>query len=148
MDVLPSGRTIDAEYYCNLLDQLKISIQQKRRRMIDNAPHNIHYLHDNARSHAAIRTARKLQELQLTVLPHPPYSPDLAPSDFYLFSPLKSSLAGKSFASRDEILRDVNTWIESKPCEFFRNGIQKLPERWQRCIEANGEYFEHLKDID
>jgi [histone H3]-lysine36 N-dimethyltransferase SETMAR len=46
----------------------------------------------------------KIKELRLELLPHPPYSPDLAPSDFFLFPKLKEKLAGQRFASNSEVI--------------------------------------------
>jgi hypothetical protein len=43
---------------------------------------------------------------------------------------------------------DVQLWINAKPSEFFAAGIAKLPDRWQRCIENDGNYFEFLRDDD
>jgi histone-lysine N-methyltransferase SETMAR len=53
--------------------------------------------HDNARPHTSLHTLEAITKLQWTVLPHPPYSPDLAPSDYHLFSPLKDAIRGKKF---------------------------------------------------
>jgi histone-lysine N-methyltransferase SETMAR len=52
---------------------------------------------DNARPHTFRATQERIQELQWKRLEHPPYSPDLAPSDFHLFSPLKKNRGGKRF---------------------------------------------------
>ena len=98
MDILPQGTTITAYVYCFVT-----AIQQKRRRILGGGFHQIHYLHDNARPHTAAKSVQKLTDIGFTVLPHPPYSPDLAPSDFYLFSPLKSAIRGRDFNEADEI---------------------------------------------
>lgn len=148
MDVLPRNMTMTAEVYCGQLDRLLIAIQQKRRRSCHSGNHNIHFLHDNATPHTASMTTSKLESLGFTILPHPPYSPDLAPSDFYLFSPLKSSLRGKTYDSSDNISADIQSWIDMKQRSFFMNGIRKLPARWKKCIEHNGDYFSHLNDVD
>jgi histone-lysine N-methyltransferase SETMAR len=145
-DVLPCGQTITALYYCSLLDKLRNAVQEKRRRrMLDG---NLYLLQDNARPHTAQATKAKLSELHLNVIPHPPYSPDLSPSDYYLFSPLKSALRGKHFTCSNEVELGIHDWIASKPEDFFASGINKLPERWQRCIDHVGSYFEHLRDFD
>ena len=69
------------------------------------------------------------------------YSPDLSPSDYYLFSPLKAGLKGRNFASKEDIDMAIQTWIDNKPIEFFRKGIHSLSNRWQQCIDAEGNYF-------
>jgi histone-lysine N-methyltransferase SETMAR len=148
VDVLPRGETITADYYCGVLDRLKAAIIDKRRRLISAGFNNIHFLHDNARPHTAKKTAEKLKELSFTVLPHPPYSPDLAPSDYYLFSSLKSALRGKKYNNQEEVGADIEAWIASKQPSFYATGINKLPGRWQKCIDHNGSYFEHLNEND
>lgn len=148
MEILPSGKTLNSDIYCQQLDNLKVAIQNERRRLIGEGFHQIHYLHDNAKPHVASKTVAKLSDIGFTVLPHPAYSPDLAPSDFYLFSPMKSSVRNKTFDSADDIMKTINKWIASKPRKFFADGIQKLPGRWKRCVDHNGDYFEHLIDHD
>jgi len=77
LDVLPQGQTLNTERYCALLDDLSVSIKDKRR---CNAT-GLYFLQDNARSHTAQISINKLNELGFTNLPHPAYSPDLSPSD-------------------------------------------------------------------
>ena len=80
--------------------------------------------------------------------PHPPYSPDLSPSDFYLFSPLKNAVRGKNYENSVDIQKDIKDWYESKPAKFFSDGINQLPERWQKCLDRSGDYFQHFKETD
>jgi histone-lysine N-methyltransferase SETMAR len=148
MDILPRGATITADVYCEQLARLVVAVQQKRRRLLGGGFQQIHYLHDNARPHTAAKSVQKLADIGFTVLPHPPYSPDLAPSDFYLFSPLKSALRGKIFNGVEEIQEVVDAWLDNKPRNFFADGIRKLPDRWRKCVLQNGAYFEHLTDTD
>jgi histone-lysine N-methyltransferase SETMAR len=146
MDVLPCGETMNAVYYCGLLEKLKDAMQEKRRRRMSDGC--LYLLHDNARPHTALATKEKLANLHLNIVPHPPYSPDLAPSDFYLFSPMKSALKGRNFNCSEDVQRELQSWFDSKPLEFFATGINKLPGRWQRCIEHAGSYFEHLDKLE
>jgi len=87
-DYLPKGQTINAEYYSSLLVQLKDILKKK-------IPWEGHQggliLHNNALAHQALVTQKKLAYLGLECLDHPPYSPDLAPSDYHLFPGLKSN---------------------------------------------------------
>jgi hypothetical protein len=73
---------------------------------------------------------------------NPPYSPDLAPSDFYLFRRLKSDLKGMRFADNDAVIQTVLEWIRRQPQAFFEKGIRMLPERWKKCVDSGGEYVE------
>ena len=78
IDYLPKGQTINAEYYSSLLMQLKNILREKRRRKFTK---RVLFLHDNAPAHLALATQKKLVYLAFQCLDHPPYSPDLAPSD-------------------------------------------------------------------
>ena len=69
-------------------------------------------LQDNARPHTAARTLAKIEYLGWKLLTHPPYSPDLAPSDFHLFGPLKESMKGIHFQTDKEVKAAVNNWAK------------------------------------
>ena len=99
-------------------------------------------LHDNARPHVAKVVKTYLETLKWDVLPHPPYSPDVAPSDYHLFRSMSNGLTDQHFRSYEEAKNWVDSWIESKDEEFFRRGIRKLPERWEKVVTNDGQYFE------
>ena len=99
-DFLPHGATTNSEYYCHDLSYVHMHLLKKRPRLITKG---ILFLQDNARPHTAHRTMCTLQQLGWEVLPHPPYSPDLAPSDFHLVGPLKEFLGGQHFGTDDEV---------------------------------------------
>jgi histone-lysine N-methyltransferase SETMAR len=71
----------------------------------------------------------KLQELEWDVLPHAPYSPDKAPSDYWLFRQLKIFLRGKKFNTTGEVRSAVEEFFNSKTADFYKRGINKLEER-------------------
>ena len=75
-----------------------------------------------------------MTSLKFKMVPHPPYSPDLAPSDFWLFPNLKETLKGQHFLSDDEVEAAVRKWISSKPETFFINGMEKWIERVKKCM--------------
>ena len=58
---------------------------------------------------------------------------------------MKSAIRGKNYNSVADIHLDIKIWIESKDSNFFHNAFRKLPERWRRCIDDHGDYFEQLK---
>jgi len=84
----------------------------------------------------------KLRDLKYELLEHPPYSPDLVPSDFHLFPNLKKFVAGKRFLSNEEMIAAVNAYFEGFPKTHFRDGIKLLEKRWKKCIEVKGDYVE------
>jgi len=77
------------------------------------------FLHDNALAHRAFATQEKLAYLGFQCLDHPPYSPDLAPSDYHLFPGLKNQLKGSYFSSDAEIIAAAETWFDGQHSEFF-----------------------------
>lgn len=141
MQVLPRNQTLNSNVYCEQLEQLRLDIQTKRRRLFGNNQH-LYFLQDNAKPHVARQSLLKISAVGLTTIPHPAYSPDLSPSDFYLFSPLKNALRNKVYNSVDEIQLDVIRWINSKDKKFFQAAFDCLPSRWRRCVECGGDYFE------
>lgn len=135
-EMLRQGQTITAEVYCQQLDRVAAALAQKR-------PHRQHqiFLQDNARPHTARLTQRKLAQLGWEVLDHPPYSPDLAPSDYKAFRSLQNWLNGKEFATEEELRQSVQEWMDSRPAGFWVMGFVDLPERWRKVIEYEGDYF-------
>ena len=81
-DYLPKDKTINAEYYSSLLVQLKDILKEKRRGKFIKG---VLFFHDNAPTHRGLATLKKLAYLAFQFLDHPPYSTDLAPSDYRLF---------------------------------------------------------------
>jgi histone-lysine N-methyltransferase SETMAR len=73
---------------------------------------------------------------------HPPYSPDLAPSDFHLFLQSKSFLAGRRFHDDNEVKEAVTTCFASQAASFYHARIQKLVQRYDKCLSNGGNYVE------
>ena len=86
--------------------------------------------------------AKGLKANDIHSLPHPPYSPDLAPSDYHLFGPMKKMLGGQKCASDTEVQSVVRQWLGQQPASFFASGIQKLVDRWDKCLNELGRYVE------
>jgi len=100
------------------------------------------FLHDNAPAHRTLTTQKKLAYLGFQCLDHPPYSPDLAPSDYHLFPGLKKQFKCRYFSSYAEVIAAAETWLDG-PSEFcFFSGLQKLEQRAKKCIELRGECVE------
>ena len=76
------------------------------------------------------------------VLPHPSYSPDLAPSDYHLFGFVKDQLAGQHYETTEAIQKAVRQCLQMAGTEFYRRGIFKLPECWEKCGQRSGDYVE------
>ena len=98
--------------------------------------------HDNAPAHASLLIHEFLTKHEMTVVPQPPLSPDLAPADFFLFPKLKYSLKGRQFQMVEETeensIRDLHTILQN----MFQDGFQNWKRHWARCIKSGGEYLE------
>lgn len=139
VEFLEPGTTINAERYCKTLQKLKRALKDKRPELRDQ---DVQLLQDNARPHTALRTQQLLARFQWTVINHPPYSPDLAPSDYHIFGPMKNHLRGIHFREENELKNSATKWIRTQSTEFYNRGIRLLPVRWRKCIDSNGDYIE------
>lgn len=135
-ELLPRNMTINSEVYCSQLERLADAIRTKRPQL-----KKVRFLHDNARPHVAKLTRQKLLDLGWEILPHPPYSPDIAPSDYHLFRSMQNFFAGKQFADDAAVKTALEEFFESKPPQFYAEGIHALPSRWKRILEYDGNYF-------
>jgi [histone H3]-lysine36 N-dimethyltransferase SETMAR len=98
--------------YCHQLDKLNDSLKQKRPELINRK--GVVFHKDNARPHTSLVTRQNLLQLGWNILLHPPYSPDLAPSDYYLFRDLQIFLDGKTFTSNKEVKNHLDQFFASK----------------------------------
>jgi len=121
-EFVPPGQTVNAAFYIKVLKCLRENVRRKRP---DQWQNNIWLLHhDNVTAHAALLTRRFLTDNNMTVVPHPPYLHDLAPSDFFLFPKLKMKLKGQRFQTEEiqaESQAVLNTLRENDFQECFKN---------------------------
>jgi hypothetical protein len=76
------------------------------------------------------------------VFPHSPYSPDLAPSDFHLFAPLKDALRGTRFEDDESVIRAVRTWLREQETSWYREGMDALVSHRRKAVDLDGGYVE------
>lgn len=133
-ELLEPGQKVNSEIYCRQLDELKQKLGRRRKSVV--------FLDDNASCHTSELTTAKLRRFGWERLDHPSYSPDLAPSDYHLFRSLQSFLRGKKFDNVDKARESLREFFDSKDADFYRRGIEKLPERWQEVIDFDGDYFD------
>ncbi|UYV70518.1 hypothetical protein LAZ67_7003388 [Cordylochernes scorpioides] len=140
LDFISSRQRMNSDLYCDILvNKLKPGIRNKRRGKLSKG---VLFLHDNARPNTSCKTVSTIIKLGFEVLEHPAYSPDLASSDYFLFGLLKKELKGKRFDSDEDVQKVVQYYFHKLPKSAYKEGIYKLPERWRRCIESQGDYFE------
>jgi len=134
-DFLEKETTINSQRYIETLTALKRRIEWIGIR-------NGTLQHGNARPHTSAATTDAIQCLDFSVLLHPPYSPDLASSDFRLFPKLKEHLKGQRFSCDKEVKSAVRKWFQKQNTNFFKDGFQKLVQHWWKCIEVHGDFVE------
>jgi len=131
---------VNKQFYQEILARLRDAVRRKKPELWENQNWMLH--HDNAQAHASFLVRSYLALLQTSVVPHPPYSPDLAPADFFLFPKLKTTLKGRRFQTIEKIqenaLRELRAITESA----FQEAFQQLKKHWERCIASRGNYFE------
>jgi len=99
-------------------------------------------LQDNAPAHTASIATSAATECGYELLPHPPYSPDLAPSDFYLFPKLKEHLRGRQYTCDSDVIDAVEEFLADQDTAFYQARIEMLQKRWTKCIDVHGDYVE------
>ena len=140
--IVPKGKTITGEFYANnCLSEVDKHYWQRRPK---SGPRGLKLLHDNARPHKTKLVKSVLEGMKITELEHPPYSPDLVPCDFWLFSRLKKDLAGRHFKNRIDLGNAVWRSLKSIPPEDYKQVFFDWLSRLKRVIECKGNYIEKL----
>jgi len=98
--------------------------------------------HDNVPAHDSLRVRELLAKHSITKMDHPPYSPDLAPCDFWLFPKLKNALKGQRFADLSDIQCNMKTLLQGILENDFQDCFRQWHHRLTKCIASQGEYFE------
>ena len=135
--VLPRGETFTKTfYYDSVIADFMMNVRIPKTR---DGSRKVKLHCDNAPPH---RIDRELAMLNIPRVPHPPYSPDLAPCDFYLFGFLKMMLEGRNFESDLDLLAEVRVILESIPQATLQMVYSEWVQRLNKCIQNNGEYVE------
>jgi len=113
---------------------------RKRPELWENQTCMLHQ--DDAPVHASLLIRSYLAKHQKSVVPHPPYSPDLAPADFFLFPKLKTTSKGRRFQTVKEIQENAVRELRSITESAFQEAFQQWKKRWELCIASRGDYFE------
>ena len=113
-------------YYVNFLDQLRTAIHEKCRGKLSKG---VLLQQDNARVHTCKVAMNALERNGYELIPHPAYSPDLAPSHFFLFPNLKKDIHECHFGSEEEFMTAVKEWVNGNHPDFFSSGLMALEHR-------------------
>ena len=139
VDFLEDQRTINATYYESLLLKLRAELARKRPGKLHR---RILFHHDNAPAHTSRLCRDALREFRWEILQHPPYSPDLAPSDFFLFPKMKEAIKGVRHVTKETAKKTAMGWLAAQPPEFYRNGLERWRYRMEKCLTMEGDYVE------
>jgi len=138
VDPLPDDQTYDSIYFVTLLQRLK-SILNRSGIFEKDCILSLHL--DNAKVHRSQYTNEKVTELGFAMLPHPPYSPDLAPSDFFLFGYIKDKLKGVVCKSIKSLMKKINSIVNAIPLEMLQDVMQAWIRRLYTVAEGDGSYI-------
>jgi histone-lysine N-methyltransferase SETMAR len=96
---------------------------------------------DNSRVHKSRAVTEKVASLRLALALHPPYSLDLAPSDFFLFGYLKEKMVGIDFGSPRELIDEIQSTFEAIPRHILDEAFKSWLRRLQDCNNSKGAYI-------
>ena len=140
-ELLKPGKTVNTERYRQQMIDLNQAFREKRPEY-QKRQHKVILLHDNAPSHTAKLIKETIKAFSWEILSHVAYSPYLAPSDYYFFASMGHALSDQHFTSYENVRKWLDDWFASKERQFFWPGIHQLPDRWEKCIASDGQYFE------
>ena len=140
MEFLPQGQTVNQHVYKEILWCLLHSVYEKRYELWQDNAWLLHQ--ENVPAHNALSIYQFLAERNVTMLDHPPYSLDLAPCNFFLFSKLKEVIKGVHFPDMEAIKKAMMTKLKHIPEESFQEYMETWQNRMRKCIKLKGDYFE------
>ena len=99
---------------------------------------------DNAPVHKSVIAMAAINDCGFKLIENLPYSPDLAPSDFHLFPKMKTAISSTYFQSDNDVIHvhAVDHFLNGQEKDFFKSGIEAVKNRWQMCIDTEGNYVE------
>ena len=141
--VVPKGITVTGSFYA---EKVLPEVFSKFKEMTErNTVRDVMLHHDNAAPHAAEVVTKYLKRERVDILPHPPYSPDLAPCDFFLFPKIKKELKNKKYDNVENLSRAVQSITSHIEKEEYHRCFENWQRRLQLCIDHDGYYFEGMK---
>ena len=136
----PQGQNITKEYYLEVIRRLRDAVRRKQLHLWATGTWQLH--HDIAPAHSSHLIQTFLAKHNIPLVRQAPYSPDMAPCDFWLFPKLKMPLKGTRFESPEDIMRSATAQLYSIPKEAFLKCFQQWRDRWEKCVQSQGDYFE------
>jgi histone-lysine N-methyltransferase SETMAR len=139
IEFLPRKQKYNSLFFTEtILPSIEDKLAERRPELRARGAH----LHiDNAKPHTARRSTEEIRRMGINQVPQPPYSPDLAPCDFFLFGYLKNRLEGQQFLNEEAVVDAVTAILETIPIELFSRAMEEWVRRLTQCIELGGEYL-------
>jgi histone-lysine N-methyltransferase SETMAR len=139
-EFVPERQRVNSAFYVEVIGTLLKCIFRVRPKFRTEGSWFL--FHDSAPSNSALVVKTFLVKHGVVEISHIPYSPDLAPTDFFHFPEVKSALEGKRFQDVEDIKKNVTPELNALPLEAFAGYFQKLFEPCHKCIQVGGDYFE------
>lgn len=139
-EFVPPGQTVNAVFYLGVMRRLLSRIRRVRPEYRE--PGSWRLLHDNAPAHRSTLITDFITKNHILTINHSPYSPDMAPCDFFLFGRLHLPMKGKRYADVEAIQKASTDILKDIPASELKHSFEMLLERANRCINCNGDYFE------
>jgi len=126
-EFVPRGQMVNKHLYQEVLARLRDAVRRKRPELWENQTRMLH--HDNAPAHASLLIRSYLAKHQTSVVPHPPYSPNLALADFFLFPKLKTTLKGRRFKTKEKIQKPDEQLVHVLSSEDVARRLMLIAKR-------------------
>jgi histone-lysine N-methyltransferase SETMAR len=137
VEFIPMGQKYNSQFFTKTVLP---SIERKRAECRPKLRTTAGHLHvDNAKPHISKMSIEKIKELGFILVPQPPYSPDVAPCDFFLFGYLKQHLEGKPVTKGDQVIAAVREVSDKIPLQTFQNVMDDWQYRLRKSIQLGGE---------
>lgn len=133
---MPYGRGINADLYLTIMRQLHNTVCRCQPQMWATNSWLLH--HDGTPAHRSARMQNYLRNTNTQILGHPPYLPDLAPADFWIFQHIKCHLKGQCFQDIPEVIEQVNAVIGAIQPDEFHRAFARMAFCWRSCLLACG----------
>jgi len=127
---------VNKQLYQEVLARLRDAVRRKKPELWENQTWMLH--HDNALAHVSLLIRSYLAKRHTSVVPHPHYSPDVAPADFFLFPKLKTTLKGRHFQTIDDIQENAITELHAITESAFQEAFQQWKKRWNGVSPVQG----------
>ncbi|GFW95487.1 mariner Mos1 transposase [Trichonephila clavipes] len=136
-EFVPEGQTVNGAFYVEVLKRLKRRVNRVRPEI--SASWKLH--HDNAPSHTCFVVTEHLTKNGIVTIPQPPYSPDLAPEDLFLFPKVKTALKGRHHRTLDDVKRACTHALKDVSVGDFQGAYEVWKRRLQKCVRVFKEHI-------